>query len=224
MLRVIGTAGLAIAVLAASTASAEGAPRKSGARLVSSAADGSSAVITALPRTPKDQYEPDVLAEQIGAYSRFRAQHDGAHPFSAYNSIYACPNSCGDVTANLSVTVDVNNSCCVPVNAIFNNGHSWGRWLGSNPFNATSMTLADTYKAEGVSVTVSYPAGAGFSGSGDTVTWSGSVSNTWTIDHYYNGIHFSTGWWFSGFRQSTRTDAQFGSSFYSTTANGSTSQ
>jgi hypothetical protein len=119
------------------------------------------------------------------------------------------------------VTVDVSNSCCVPVYATFNSGHSWSQWTGTNPWNMDTMRLGDTYKAEGVSVQVSYyPPGGGFSGSGDTVSWSGSAPSTWSIDHYYNGIQFSTGWTFTQFRQTTSGEGQYGSLIYTTYANG----
>jgi len=60
-------------------------------------------------------------------------------------------------------------------------GNTKGYWWGSNPYYANLITLA-------ISVSISVPAGLGFSTSGDTATYSGTWSNAWSVQHYYNNL------------------------------------
>lgn len=70
-------------------------------------------------------------------------------------------------------------------------GKSYAKWLGTTPYNATSISLRDKYWVAGIATSVSIPWGAGFSAGGDTATWSGSVNKAWKISHSYSGVHFS---------------------------------
>jgi len=100
----------------------------------------------------------------------------------------------------------------------FDSGHSRGAWLGLNPFNADNMYLSDSWSANGIAVSFSCcPPGAGFSGSGGSASWSGSVANDWQIDHFFDGVQFDYGALFSVSEGGTAT-AQFGDQFYSTSA------
>lgn len=70
-------------------------------------------------------------------------------------------------------------------------GNSYAKWLGTTPYNATSISLRDKYWVAGVVTSVSIPWGAGFSAGGESATWSGSVNKAWKITHQYSGVHFS---------------------------------
>jgi hypothetical protein len=88
------------------------------------------------------------------------------------------------------------------------------RWLGTNPFNADNIWETDTLKANGCAVTFS-GGGPGFSGSGDTATWSSpAVPMNWAIDHGYSFVHFQTGCGFFQFVQTTSVTVQFGANFF----------
>lgn len=67
-------------------------------------------------------------------------------------------------------------------------GYTNGYWWGSNPYYANLITLASSIKLSGISVSISVPAGLGFSTSGDTATYSGTWSNAWSVQHYYNNL------------------------------------
>lgn len=79
----------------------------------------------------------------------------------------------------------------IPETRVTFNGSSYAKWLGSTPYNATKVTDTDTWKASGIAVSISLPPGIGFSGSGDTATWTTSVSNNWQINHYFNNVQFN---------------------------------
>ncbi|NBI27453.1 hypothetical protein [Chengkuizengella marina] len=117
--------------------------------------------------------------------------------------------------AQFDSTINYNICCTTEVS-----GDSRGAWLGSNPFNADKVTLADSISFTGVTVSVSVPASAGFSVSGSTASWTDSVNNTWQMNHYYNNISAT------GFdiyvSQSTSATFKFGSSFYTPTASDGT--
>lgn len=70
-------------------------------------------------------------------------------------------------------------------------GKSYGKWLGTTPYNATSISLRDKYWVAGIVTSVSIPWGAGFSAGGESATWSGSVNKAWQITHHYSGVHFT---------------------------------
>ncbi|ARU60954.1 hypothetical protein CBW65_07545 [Tumebacillus avium] len=95
-------------------------------------------------------------------------------------------------------------------------GSSRAAWVGSNPFNADSITLADKITYSGVNVTISVPGSSSWSISAFTASWSAKVSNDWDIDHTYSNIN-STGYDVY-IKQTTTGDFKFGSSFYTTTA------
>lgn len=73
-------------------------------------------------------------------------------------------------------------------------GSSSAKWLGGNPFNASSISLTDTLWANSVGVTsvnVGSGIGAGISVSGSTITYSNTVSSNWQNIHNYSGWQFS---------------------------------
>jgi hypothetical protein len=90
-------------------------------------------------------------------------------------------------------------------------GTSYGKWLGSTPFNASKVTLTDHMHVDGISVNVSYP--PGFTGSGSDVSFTNSVSNNWQVNHSFDNIHFTCFACF-GIAEDATATFQFGSSFY----------
>jgi len=67
-------------------------------------------------------------------------------------------------------------------------GNTKGYWWGLNPYYADLITLASSVKLTGISVSISVPAGIGFSTSGDTATYSGTWSDAWSAQHYYSNL------------------------------------
>ncbi|HEX9030825.1 MAG TPA: hypothetical protein VF834_03205 [Streptosporangiaceae bacterium] len=75
-----------------------------------------------------------------------------------------------------------------------NSGNSYTNWLGSSPYDASSMGLTDNIWVGGVAISVSIGSGGGFgiSVSNSTVTLSSSYGPTWQIAHNYYNVDFST--------------------------------
>lgn len=94
-------------------------------------------------------------------------------------------------------------------------GTSSAKWLGGNPFNASSISLTDTLWANSLGVTtvnVGSGLGAGISVVGSTITYSNTTSSTWQNVHNYSG------WQFSGLllnvNQSATASYRFGSTTF----------
>src|SRR5258708_7203341 len=66
------------------------------------------------------------------------------------------------------------------------NGTSYARWLGSTPFNATSVGLTDHFHVDAILPSVGYPSGVGFTGSGGDVYWVDSDTNVWHEEHNFS--------------------------------------
>jgi hypothetical protein len=71
-------------------------------------------------------------------------------------------------------------------------GTSHAYWFGSSPINAKSVKLTDQWHMDGIGITLGFPASAGFSASGTTISWTTSVSNNWHNDHDFVNIWFKT--------------------------------
>jgi len=70
-----------------------------------------------------------------------------------------------------------------------NEAHTW--WLGSTPFNASSILMSETWANSGVSISLSFPLGAGFSGTGGSTTDTTSVSRNWRVHSYVDTVKFT---------------------------------
>jgi hypothetical protein len=232
-------ASAALTAIPVASASASTQPTTAGqSSVLYLSKDRSNAVLVPLPGVAKSSYDPNLAALALGviggtqrhtssyhtgplAVSGGTQAMDSTQNFSGNNNIWTCPpgGSCANTNANFSSTAAFTCGGCWTVYDTLN-GHTRTAWLGCCPFNADAMYLADTWKQDGISVSVSFPAGAGFSGSGDTANWSASVSNNWQIDHYYNGLQFYSGWALGCVHETASGTSQFGSSFYTTNANG----
>jgi hypothetical protein len=106
--------------------------------------------------------------------------------------------------------------------ANYTNDTSTVQWLGGTPFNATSVTHTDYWTNDGIaiSVSVSWPPGIGFSGSGSSASWATTVNNTWRTTHDWDSVYFSA---FDIYRVHFNVTGsfQFGSSFYGITGSSS---
>ncbi len=71
-------------------------------------------------------------------------------------------------------------------------GSSNGNWLGCCPWNPDSNTLTDDWFASGiaVSVSISWPPGVGFSGSGGSASYTSNTGANWRNHHNFSGIQF----------------------------------
>ena len=143
-----------------------------------------------------------------------------ASTMSASNTIWTCPSggSCANTQARFSTTVTATSCGNCNATISFDPGSSHSDWWGLNPYNATSMALSDVWRVSGIAISVSFPWGAGISGSGDQAQWSASVANTYLIDHNFNGIVFSSCCLIYGPYESATATSQFGSQFWTTTA------
>lgn len=227
-------ASAALSAIPVASASASTQPTTAGqSRVLYLSSDRTNAVLVPLPGVAKISYDPNQAALALGVIGgRHRSAStgtpsgaamalDSTQNFSGNNNIWTCPpgGSCANTNANFSSTAAFTCGGCWTVYDTLN-GHTRTAWLGCCPWNADTMYLADTWKQDGISVSVSFPAGAGFSGSGDTANWNGSVGNNWQIDHYYNGLQFYSGWALGCVHETASGTSQFGSSFYTTNANG----
>ncbi|HEY8343214.1 MAG TPA: hypothetical protein VIK75_09545 [Calditerricola sp.] len=97
--------------------------------------------------------------------------------------------STSSISSYYNDTLDYNLCCRGSVT-----GDSHTRWYGLNPYNADTVSLADTFTFRGVSVSLSAGSG-GWSISGGAsekkATWKASLNNNWRIDHYYSGLTFN---------------------------------
>jgi hypothetical protein len=75
--------------------------------------------------------------------------------------------------------------------ATYTNNAAHTYWLGSSPFNASSIKLSETWSNSGVSISLSFPLGAGFSGTGGSTTDTTSVSHNWQVNSYVDTVKFS---------------------------------
>lgn len=88
-------------------------------------------------------------------------------------------------------------------------GTSQGIWLGSSPYNASSITLTDTVWAGGISPTVSAgPVGVGMYTDGSTFTYSTTLANAYVLNHSFSGLEFSGLIW--NINERSQVEAQFG--------------
>nr|MDT0660742.1 hypothetical protein [Micromonospora sp. DSM 115978] len=94
------------------------------------------------------------------------------------------------------------------------NGRSWARWLGSNPFNANSVSLNNSVWVTGVNITISVPPSLSASVSNNTVSFGNSVSNNWRNEHYFSNIRFSTHVYIYGPYESASSAMRFGSTTF----------
>ena len=242
--RVLPAAAAAVMLLGVPTmtASASAQPRAGHSLILFLSADRSNAVLIPAPGVSKTAYDPNRDARLLGIGTAtqtapattssvsFSAQPTSAsspsrtvtssQTLSASNSIWTCPpgGSCANTGTNFSTGVTWHSG--IQGTATFA-GQSHADWWGCCPYNATNMYLSDTWRVGGLAVSVSFPPGVGISGSGDQANWSsGAVGNTWYINHYFNGIQFSSYVLVCCASESSTGESQFGSNFYSTTANG----
>jgi len=70
-------------------------------------------------------------------------------------------------------------------------GSTTTAWYGTVPqYYSSEIRLDETWTFNGISVSVSYPSGVGFSGSSTTISWSGDdTSGThWRMTHIFSGL------------------------------------
>ncbi len=95
-------------------------------------------------------------------------------------------------------------------------GGAEAAWLGRTPFNATRVSMSETYRVMGMQVSVPHLRVPGFGANGNAVTWSASAPGTWGLYHRVNGcpVFVTHGPVWSASEQAD-TEIQVGSAFYS---------
>ncbi len=75
----------------------------------------------------------------------------------------------------------------------FSSNSSTADWLGSSPYNAQSINASMKWWLSGIDISVSIPAGAGFTANGSALTWMpGAVNDTWIVSlNYSAGINLN---------------------------------
>ena len=89
-------------------------------------------------------------------------------------------------------------------------GSSYARWLGTTPYNADQVGMSDSFWVSALSVSISFPASAGYSVSNDKVTLSNTIPNNWHNEHNYSNINFSSSLMWSGPYESAMGSVTFG--------------
>jgi hypothetical protein len=119
----------------------------------------------------------------------------------------------GNITVHFESTADYPH----PESWVNFDGSSYAKWLGSTPYNATSVQLSDHWHVDGIGVTVSVP--PGFSGGGGDLYLTNTVTNNWKVTHTFNNLHFNCLCW--GVAEDATATFQFGTSFYTIQTNDS---
>jgi hypothetical protein len=130
------------------------------------------------------------LAAKMGTPAAARPLPGGRTPqISGYNSAGVL-GSFVDVWFNDTVNTDRGwfDYC-----AEFDNGSGDTGWWGWSPFYAQHLSYSQRWVFNGISIGVSVPGGANFSGSGNTVRWSNGYSYVYYVSHGYTGVRGCTG-------------------------------
>lgn len=67
-------------------------------------------------------------------------------------------------------------------------GTTEAQWWGSSPANADKITLTSTVTFSGMYISISLPAGAGFSSSGSSAVYTGTWYNEDEVTHIYQNL------------------------------------
>jgi len=98
-------------------------------------------------------------------------------------------------------------------------GESETAWWGTEPqYYSDRIKLDESWRFNGISVYVSFP--PGFSGSGDTVTWSGSDDSgtSYRLRHIYSGIRGESWVSLTSVRQNSNGSHKLGNTWVSANA------
>lgn len=163
--------------------------------------------------TDKESFEPPVIEMEPGDILD-RENTETRKLLKAYLSDNRRMNCNGSYIKSLFYSTLDYDRVCGEVD-----GSSMGAWMGANPYNADKVTLGDSYSFSGLAISVKVPAGAGFSISGTSASWSDSITNNWLMFHQYSGIGYSG--YGLHFRQDTSATFKFGYRFYTVNASDS---
>ncbi len=97
----------------------------------------------------------------------------------------------GGKQGDITVSFTSSDPYRVPETRVTFAGSSKAQWLGSVPFNATTVTLIDSWHVDAIAPSVGYPSGIGITGSGGDASWSDPNNNTWHVTHNFSGIQFN---------------------------------
>lgn len=83
-------------------------------------------------------------------------------------------------------------------------------WWGGSPVNYTTGGIVNTWWANGLAISASYPAGLGISGTSSSVSQTPMDRNNWYLNESFGGIGFSTYWVITSVDESAGIDQTFG--------------
>lgn len=157
----------------------------------------------------EDSGEPEIGRAEVRGWKG--AQHQGdasAHQQKAAPEHAAQPHP--NQLVSFRTTVRVTRSTVAWY------GGAEAAWLGRTPFNATRVSMSETYRVMGMHVSVPHLRVPGFGANGNAVTWSASAPGTWGLYHRVNGcpVFVTHGPVWSASEQAD-TEIQVGSAFYS---------
>lgn len=102
---------------------------------------------------------------------------------NTYSRAYTPP---GGQSSTILVHFSSTDPYTVPETEVTFNGNSYAKWLGSSPYNATRITLRDTFHVDGLTFWASIP--PGMQNQGGDIVFENSVSNNWAIYHSFSNI------------------------------------
>jgi hypothetical protein len=169
----------------------------------------------------KDAWDPNADAASVGADLLTLGTYDvdgcgwpSCNPALLGNTFSKSITPPGGQSNTITVHFSSSDPYTVPETQVIFNGNSYAKWLGASPFNATAITLSDTFHADGLAFWASFPPGVQNQG-GDAV-FTNSVSNNWAIYHSFSNIKANGLLW--NIRETSTATFQFGSNFFSTIA------
>ncbi len=157
----------------------------------------------------EDSGEPEIRGAEVRGWKGAQHQGDaGAHQQKAAPEHAAQPHP--NQLVSFRTTVRVTRSTVAWY------GGAEAAWLGRTPFNATRVSMSETYRVMGMQVSVPHLRVPGFGANGNAVTWSASAPGTWGLYHRVNGcpVFVTHGPVWSASEQAD-TEIQVGSAFYS---------
>ncbi len=215
------TGAAVLAALSLAGAVAASSPATGGSRVV---VDVGHQVVLVPTVADKAAWDPNHDARLLGVSPTSLSTYDvdgcgwpNCNPASLGNTQNYPITPPGGKASTITVHFSSSDPYAFPETDVTFNGNSYAKWLGCCPFNANKITLGDHFHADGlaVNVTISWPPGIGFSGSGSDAYFTNSVNNNWAIYHNWNNIHFGAlDMW--DISEDSTTTFQFGSSFYTT--------
>jgi hypothetical protein len=187
------------------------------APLSAAAATSSPAKVSAVANLPHSNYRSPVMyLAPTGTAGAVTPQVTGnGSTIGGSHSKTICPQSCGSLGQSFHTSYKFTRGFFT---SCFHSIDGWGfaSWGGAKPYNANVMTLNNNLWVAGIGVSISVGAslGASVSVSNNTIYFSESHTNTWSLSHSFSNAQFCTSLGMTGPYENSRDSAKFGSHTY----------